>query len=179
MWLPELDSSPPRSGKADGDKSCSYTLWRCAEAAHSMLSNTSPLHLRPIAAVRGSIMRESTKSPNTVTHPHPALVPLPGEIWTLQPESCWILLICSPPLPMTGWRKRRRAEIDGGRLALRAPLPRWMDERVNTKQLLQNKRKKQQKRKTNKNHTTQQGPSVLLRPLMLLHSPFWCPSPDL
>lgn len=26
--------------------------------------------------------------------------PLSGEICTLQPESCWILLICSPPLPM-------------------------------------------------------------------------------
>lgn len=25
----------------------------------------------------------------------------PGAIWTLQPESCCILLICSPPLPMT------------------------------------------------------------------------------
>lgn len=27
---------------------------------------------------------------------------LPGAIWTLQPESCWILLICSPPRPITG-----------------------------------------------------------------------------
>ncbi|MEE6528568.1 hypothetical protein FKM82_031051 [Ascaphus truei] len=26
----------------------------------------------------------------------------PGEICTLQPDSCWILLICSPPRPMTG-----------------------------------------------------------------------------
>jgi len=25
----------------------------------------------------------------------------PGAIWTLQPESCWILLICSPPRPIT------------------------------------------------------------------------------
>lgn len=25
----------------------------------------------------------------------------PGAIWTLQPDSCWILLICSPPRPMT------------------------------------------------------------------------------
>lgn len=25
----------------------------------------------------------------------------PCAIWTLQPESCWILLICSPPRPMT------------------------------------------------------------------------------
>lgn len=27
--------------------------------------------------------------------------PVPGEICTLHPESCWILLICSPPRPMT------------------------------------------------------------------------------
>ena len=27
---------------------------------------------------------------------------VPGAIWTLQPDSCWILLICSPPRPITG-----------------------------------------------------------------------------
>lgn len=138
--LPILDSSPLRSWRAEGDKSCSYTLTHCAKAAHRT-SAVTPARFTSIPSGRPGVMRERAKSPSRGTHPHPALALLPGEIWTLQPESCWILLICSPPLPMTGWRKRRRAEMDGRRLALSPPAQR-MNERVSTKQLLQNKRKK-------------------------------------
>lgn len=32
----------------------------------------------------------------------------PAAIWILQPDSSWILVICSPPLPITGERREKR-----------------------------------------------------------------------
>ena len=129
--LPILDSSPLRSWRAEGDKSCSYTLTHCAKAAHRT-SAITPARFTSIPSQRPGVMRERAKSPSRGTHPHPALALLPGEIWTLQPESCWILLICSPPLPMTGWRKKRRAEMDGRRLALSPPAQRMNESKHKT-----------------------------------------------
>lgn len=49
---------------------------------------------------------------------------LPGEICTLHPESCWILLICSPPRPMTREKRgKRRAWMEGVGPGLITPPP--------------------------------------------------------
>lgn len=51
----------------------------------------------------GASPRNQARPTHYPAQPSPAV---PGEICTLQPESCWILLICSPPLPMTAGGRR-------------------------------------------------------------------------
>lgn len=43
---------------------------------------------------------------------------LPAAIWILQPDSNWILVICSPPLPMTecGWEGNYKRSISQPKL---------------------------------------------------------------